>query len=47
MEEILNRKEAMEKTCKELGLEFIEIITPDPQAGDGPAAMQQFKRGYT
>ena len=44
MEEILNRKEAMEKTCKELGLEFIEIITPDPQAGDGPAAMQQFLR---
>lgn len=44
MEEILKRKEAMEKTCKELGLKFLEIITPDPQTGDGPAAMQQFLR---
>ncbi len=43
-EEVLNRKETMKKTCKELGLEFIEIITPDPQTGDGPAAMQQFLR---
>ena len=43
-EAIAQRKEMMEKTCKELGLEFVEIITPDPQTGDGPAAMQQFLR---
>ena len=43
-EAVAARKEAMEKTCKELGLEFVEIITPDPQTGDGPAAMQQFLR---
>ncbi|GFN34952.1 DUF3798 domain-containing protein [Tepidimicrobium xylanilyticum] len=43
-ESVAQRKEMMEKTCKELGLEFVEIITPDPQTGDGPAAMQQFLR---
>ncbi|MGJ0845372.1 Protein of unknown function [Tissierella praeacuta DSM 18095] len=43
-EAVATRKDAMEKTCKELGLEFVEIITPDPQTGDGPAAMQQFLR---
>lgn len=36
------RKDAMEKTSKELGLEFVEIMTPDPQTGDGRAAMLQF-----
>lgn len=43
-ETVAARKEAMENTCKELGLEFVEVITPDPQTGDGPAAMQQFLR---
>lgn len=43
-EEVFSRKETMKKTCEELGLEFVEIITPDPQTGDGPAAMQQFLR---
>ncbi len=43
-ETVAARKEAMEKTCAELGLEFVEVITPDPQTGDGPAAMQQFLR---
>ncbi len=43
-EAVAQRKEMMEKTCKEIGLEFVEIITPDPQTGDGPAAMQQFLR---
>lgn len=43
-ETVAARKEAMEKTCEELGLEFVEITTPDPQTGDGPAAMQQFLR---
>lgn len=43
-EEVSSRRDIMEKTCKELGLKFVEIITPDPQAGDGRAAMQQFLR---
>ncbi len=43
-EAVAQRKQMMEKTCEELGLEFVEIITPDPQTGDGPAAMQQFLR---
>ncbi|QQY79299.1 uncharacterized protein DUF3798 [Keratinibaculum paraultunense] len=43
-ESVAQRKEMMEKTCEELGLKFVEIITPDPQTGDGPAAMQQFLR---
>lgn len=36
------RKDAMEKTCKELGIEFVEIMTPDPQTGDGRTPMLQF-----
>lgn len=43
-ETIAKRKEMMEKTCQKLGMAFIEVITPDPQAGDGVAAMQQFLR---
>lgn len=38
------RKDAMEETCKELGLEFVEIMTPDPQTGDGTTPMLQFLR---
>lgn len=38
------RRDAMKKTCEEIGLEYVEITTPDPQTGDGPAAMQQFLR---
>ncbi len=41
-EEVATRRDIMEKTCKDIGLEFVEVITPDPQAGDGPTAMQQF-----
>lgn len=43
-ESVAARKAAMEKTCAELGLEFVEIITPDPQTGDGTAPMLQFLR---
>ncbi len=43
-EVIQKRKEMMEKTCKEIGVNFFEVVTPDPQAGDGVAAMQQFLR---
>lgn len=41
-EVVAARRAEMEKTCKEIGLEYVEVITPDPQAGDGPTAMQQF-----
>ena len=43
-ESISKRKEMMKETCDKLGLEFVEVVTPDPQAGDGVAAMQQFLR---
>lgn len=43
-ESVAARKAAMEKTCEELGLEFVEVITPDPQTGDGTAPMLQFLR---
>lgn len=36
------RRDIMKETCAELGMEFIEITTPDPQTGNGPAAMLQF-----
>lgn len=36
------RKDKMKETCEKLGMEFVEIITPDPQTGNGPEAMQQF-----
>lgn len=39
---IAKRKDSMKATCEKLGMEFVEVITPDPQAGNGPAAMQQF-----
>lgn len=38
------RKEKMEETCKELGMEWVEVVTPDPQTGDSVEAMQQFLR---
>lgn len=43
-ESVAARKAAMEETCKEIGLEFVEVITPDPQTGDGTAPMLQFLR---
>ncbi|MGL5330361.1 MAG: DUF3798 domain-containing protein [Peptostreptococcaceae bacterium] len=41
-ESVATRRDMMKKTCEELGMEFIEIMTPDPQTGQGPAPMQQF-----
>jgi hypothetical protein len=32
----------MKKTCNKLGVKFVSISTPDPQAGNGKAAMLQF-----
>lgn len=43
-EVIANRRDIMKETCEEIGLEFVEIITPDPQTGDGTAPMLQFLR---
>lgn len=44
-EAISKRKEMMKATSEQLGMTFVEIVTPDPQAGDGGvAAMQQFLR---
>jgi hypothetical protein len=41
---ISKRKDMMEETCEKLGMEWVEVITPDPQTGNGPGAMQQFLR---
>lgn len=38
------RRDMMKKTCEELGMEFVEVTTPDPQTGNGTAAMLQFLR---
>lgn len=43
-EVVAARRAEMEKTCKEIGLKYVEVTTPDPQTGDGPTAMQQFLR---
>lgn len=43
-ESISKRKDMMKATCESLGVNFVEVVTPDPQAGDGVAAMQQFLR---
>lgn len=41
---ISQRKAAMEKTAKGLGMEWVEVITPDPQTGNGTGPMLQFLR---
>lgn len=38
------RKDMMQETCEKLGMEWVEVITPDPQTGDSVEAMQQFLR---
>ncbi|MCI9216838.1 DUF3798 domain-containing protein [Lachnospiraceae bacterium 42-17] len=38
------RRDMMKKTCEELDMEFVEVTTPDPQTGNGTAAMLQFLR---
>lgn len=43
-EVIAQRKDMMEKTCKELGVTWVEVVTPDPQTGDGTGPMLQFLR---
>lgn len=43
-EVIVKRHDQMKATAEELGMEFVDITTPDPQTGDGPSVMQQFLR---
>jgi hypothetical protein len=43
-EAISKRKDMMKATCEKLGLKFVEVVTPDPQTGDGVGPMQQFLR---
>jgi hypothetical protein len=38
------RKDMMKKTSEALGMEWVEVVTPDPQTGDSVEAMQQFLR---
>ena len=40
----VQRRDAMKATCEELDMEFVEVTTPDPQTGNGRAAMLQFLR---
>lgn len=40
----VQRRDMMKATCEELGMEFVEVMTPDPQTGNGKAAMLQFLR---
>lgn len=36
------RKDKMKETSEKLGMTFVEVVTPDPQTGNGPTAMLQF-----
>ncbi len=38
------RKDMMKQTTEALGMEWVEVVTPDPQTGDSVEAMQQFLR---
>lgn len=44
MESVSKRRDMMKETCEKLGMTFVEVVTPDPQTGDGPTAMLQFLR---
>ena len=41
-ESVATRRDKMKETCEKEGMEFVEVMTPDPQTGQGVAAMQQF-----
>lgn len=43
-EVIAQRKDMMQKTSEQLGLEWVEVVTPDPQTGSGAGPMLQFLR---
>lgn len=38
------RRDVMKETCEKLGMTWVEETTPDPQTGNGKAAMLQFLR---
>ncbi|HWR39439.1 MAG TPA: DUF3798 domain-containing protein [Patescibacteria group bacterium] len=41
-EALSKRRDKMKETCEKLGMQFVEVSTPDPQTGGGPSAMLQF-----
>jgi hypothetical protein len=41
-ETISKRHDKMKETCQALGMTFVDVLTPDPQAGAGVEAMLQF-----
>lgn len=41
-EVLAKRRDMMRKTSETLGMEFVEVSTPDPQTGAGPSPMLQF-----
>lgn len=41
-EVIAKRHDKMKETCEKLGMTFVDVLTPDPQAGAGRPAMLQF-----
>lgn len=43
-EVISQRKDMMKKTSEELGMKWVEVVTPDPQTGNGTGPMLQFLR---
>lgn len=43
-EVISQRKDAMKKTCEKYGMQWVEVVTPDPQTGNGTGPMLQFLR---
>jgi len=41
-EVISKRRDMMKQTCAKLGMKFVEVLTPDPQAGSNRQVMLQF-----
>jgi len=41
-EVIAKRHDMMKQTCEKLGMKFVDVMTPDPQAGSSVPVMQQF-----
>jgi hypothetical protein len=41
-EAIVKRHDMMKQTSEKLGMKFVEVMTPDPQAGSDVSTMQQF-----
>jgi len=41
-EVLAKRRDMMRETCNKLGMQFVEVMTPDPTTGAGPGPMLQF-----